>query len=214
MNFSLSYTCVLKLRKIINDYNPDMGFEEFARDVKEGIKFTKLVSQRNYLEKLVKRGEATPEVISLARRRYSTEVQNNKRYKAEEKRIMMFRIREKNQNLYKKKKEWTEKSKVCEAAFQRDGKLKYRDLKRAELNRVWNLEKLHKSRKLDRFPQTPDNYQGVLLGDNVLEEKYGNLEPVPIILGGIENVSENIKSFLKLGLKYRIFPKVGKKPFG
>ena len=128
MNFSISYTCVLKLRSLINDYNPGLGFEEFARDVKEGIKFTKLVSQRNYLEKLVKRGEATPEVISLARRRYSTE-NHNKRYKAEEKRIMMFRIREKNTNLHKKKKEWTERSKACEAVFPRDGKEKYRALK-------------------------------------------------------------------------------------
>ena len=163
MNFSISYTCVLKLRSLINDYNPGLGFEEFARDVKEGIKFTKLVSQRNYLEKLVKRGEATPEVISLARRRYSTE-NHNKRYKAEEKRIMMFRIREKNTNLHKKKKEWTERSKACEAVFPRDGKLKYRDLKRAELNRVWNLEKSRKER-------LPLKSSPLLEGDTVQKSK-------------------------------------------
>ena len=206
MNYSLSYTYVLKLRKLIVDYNPSLGFEELARDVKEGIKYTKLVSQRNYLEKLVKMGEATPEVISLAKRRYSTENVNTKRYKNEEKRIMAFRIREKNQNMYKKKKEWTEKSRECEAVFPRAGKIMYRALKRAELNRVWNLEKMHKSRKLDKFPQTPDNFQGVILGDHALEERYGSYEPVPIILGGIVNASENVKSFLSLGLKYRIFP--------
>ena len=68
MNYSLSYTYVLKLRKLIVDYNPSLGFEELARDVKEGIKYTKLVSQRNYLEKLVKmgrNGKVPNEIIRL-----------------------------------------------------------------------------------------------------------------------------------------------------
>ena len=62
------------------------------------------------------------------------------------------------------------------------------------------------------LPTLPDNYQGVLLGEEVLEEEHGNEEVQPIIHGGIENeVSEDVKELLKLSLKYRVFPEVGRK---
>ena len=79
------------------------------------------------------------------------------------------------------------------------------------MNRVWQLEKAHKGNKLSRIaPGVPDNFQGVKLGDSTLEEEYG--EPIiePIILGNIE-VSENVKAFCRLPLKYRLFPVVTKK---
>ena len=95
MNYSISYNSVLRLKSLISDFKPDIGYSDLARDVREGIKFTKLVSQRNYLEKLLARGESTPEVIALARRRYSTDPKITTRFKKEERRIMTFRINEK-----------------------------------------------------------------------------------------------------------------------
>ena len=101
MNYSISYNTVLKLRCIIEKFKPDCGYQDLAKDIRTGIKYTKLVSQRNFLEKLLARGEATPEVITLARRRYSTEYNNNKKHSNTEKRIMHFRINEKEQEMKK-----------------------------------------------------------------------------------------------------------------
>ena len=94
MNFSISYNSILKLKEILAEFKPDVGYNDFVKDIKLGIKATKMTSQKNYLEKLRARGECTPEVASLARRRLSTDPRNTRRNKAEEKRIMYFRIRE------------------------------------------------------------------------------------------------------------------------
>ena len=110
-----------------------------TRDVREGIKFTKLVSQRNFLEKLLARGEATPEVISLARRRYSTDSKITKRFKNEERRIMRFRINEKYWQIRGKKNEWTVASKRVESALSPEGQRIYRRIKKDEVNRIWDL---------------------------------------------------------------------------
>ena len=209
MNFSICYNSVLSLKNLLNTFNPVAGFHEFARDIKTGIKLTKFTSQRNYLEKLVPRGECTPEVQTLARRRYSTLHQNTRRYKAEERRIMMFRIQEKNWQIRNLKKEWTNISKNVEGNFNQAGRALYREIKRKELNRVWKLEKEHKAGKLNRLPTLPENFQGILVGDEALEAEFGNEEVEPIILGGIENdVSQDVKEFLKISLKYRIFPRL------
>ena len=122
MNFSISYNSVLSLKNLLNTFNPGAGFHEFARDIKAGIKFTKFTSQRNYLEKLVARGESTPEVQTLARRRYSTLHDNTRRYRAEERRIMTFRIQEKNRQIKTLKKEWTNLSKNVEGNFNQAGR--------------------------------------------------------------------------------------------
>ena len=83
MNYSISYNSVLKLRHFLDHFQPLRGYSEFAKDVKEGIKYTKMVSQRNYLEKLLAKGEATPEVISLARRKVHQIPDKERRYKKE-----------------------------------------------------------------------------------------------------------------------------------
>ena len=76
------------MRSFIDVFQPNVGYTEFAKDVKEGIKYTKSISQKNYLEKLKARGEAMPEVIALARRRVSTEPDKERRFTNEEKTIM------------------------------------------------------------------------------------------------------------------------------
>ena len=208
MNFSISYNTVLRLREILNNFQPNLGYNDFTRDIKEGIKITKMTSQRNYLDKLRARGEATREVQSLAKRRYSTF--STKRIKTEEKRIMNFRIKEKDNLIHRAKVQWSKLSSRVEASFPRDGKAQYRIIKREELNRVWSLEKEHKLRKLDRHPGVPDVYQGITLGDEALQQQFGDPVDQPVILGGLE-VSENVKAFCLLPFKYRLFPTVRRK---
>ena len=126
MNYSISYNSVLRLKSLISDYKPDIGYSDLARDIREGIKFTKLVSQHNFLEKLLARGESTPEVIALARRRYSTDSKIKTRFKKEERRIMTFRIKEKYRQIRDKRREWTLASKGVESALSPEGQQIYR----------------------------------------------------------------------------------------
>ena len=109
MNFTISYNSILLLRDILNDFQPRLGFNDFTRDIKEGIKITKMTSQKNFLEKLLARGEATREVQTLARRRYSA-YPTTKRIRTEERRIMTFRIREKEFLITKAKTDWAKLS--------------------------------------------------------------------------------------------------------
>ena len=95
MNYSISFNSVLKLRHFIDVFQPVKGYNDFAKDVKEGIKLTKLNSQKNYLEKLLAKGEATPEVIALARRGVHQVPDRTRRFRQEERIIMKNRIEEK-----------------------------------------------------------------------------------------------------------------------
>ena len=143
--------------------------------MKEGIKYTKMVSQRNYLEKLLAKGEATPEVISLARRKVHQIPDKERRYKKEEKIIMKNRIEEKKSQIKKQKINWTKTSVEVEKDLGNEARAQYRIIKKNELNRVWEIENAHKRKKLRNLvPDVPDIYQGVLLQSSLLEEKFGN----------------------------------------
>ena len=87
------------------------------------------------------------------------------------------------------------------------GRIRYKNLKKEEYNRIWDIEKAHKMRKLDKFPGIPEFFQGVGLGEDCLESEFGNPVIEPIVLGGIQ-ASENMKAFLRKPLKFRVFPKV------
>ena len=88
-----------------------------------------MTSQRNFLDKLRARGESTREIQTLARRRYAN-FPTNRRIKTEERRILNFRIKEKDENIRKAKIEWGRLSKKCESGFPRAGKERYKKLKR------------------------------------------------------------------------------------
>ena len=139
MSYSISYKSVLQLKSFLSDFKPNIGYSDLARDIREGIKFTKLVSQRNFLEKLLARGESTPEVIALARRRYSTDAKIKTRFRKEERRIMTFRIKEKYRQIRDKRREWTLASKGVESTLSPEGQQIYRRIKKEEVNHIWDL---------------------------------------------------------------------------
>ena len=96
------------MKTLVQVFKPTCGYQDLMRYIKEGIKYTKLVSQRNFLEKLLARGESTPEIQTLAKRMYTADFRQRTRYKHEERRIMLLRIKEKNYRMKQKKREWTE----------------------------------------------------------------------------------------------------------
>ena len=94
MSYSISYHSIKQLKSIC-DKTPHWGLKDLIKDIKEGFRVQKLINQRNFLEKLKKRGEATRDCISLAKRIVSKF--NSKRCKKEEVRLMNLRIAEKSQ---------------------------------------------------------------------------------------------------------------------
>ena len=150
------------------------------------------------------------EIQTLARRRITTNPQNTyKRYRKEERRIMILRIAEKNRDLTTQRKEWRNASEKTERTMSKKQKRVWRNIKSREFSRIWALEKKHKENKLGRNFSLPKELEGVLLDDSSLEEEFGNPVIVPIILGDIQ-ASENIKSFLKIPLKFRLYPQLKK----
>ena len=120
---------------------------------------------------------------------------------------MFYRIREKIQQIENERRDWKKQSRKCEFSLQPAGRNRYKRLKKEEYNRIWFIEKEHKTRKLDRFPGIPEFFQGVGLGEECLEREFGNPQIEPIVLGGIQ-ASENMKAFLRKPLKFRVFPKI------
>ena len=55
------------LQDVILNHRLPVEWGNFLRDLSEGIKYTTMVAQRNYLLQLKKIGEATPEIQGLAR---------------------------------------------------------------------------------------------------------------------------------------------------
>ena len=81
------------------------------------------------------------------------------------------------------------------------------------MKKVWDLEKKHKNDKLNNnknIAKPPDELEGIPVSDDKLEEMFGEPSVEPVVLGGIE-ASENVKNFLKLPLKFRLFPKINVK---
>ena len=38
MNFSISYNSILKLKQILEEFKPDIGYNDYVKDIKLGIK--------------------------------------------------------------------------------------------------------------------------------------------------------------------------------
>ena len=65
---------------------------------------------------------------------------------------------------------WTRSSREAEAKLPREKRQQYRALKRVETARVWNRQKQHKRRKLQRFKRVlQDEVEGIPLTDDKLQ---------------------------------------------
>ena len=104
MNFGISFNTVLKLRELIQNFQPNLGYQNYAKDIKEGIKFTKKVSQKDYLLKLIARNESTPEIQNLAIRNLYHQPIGRNRNKKEERKIMLLRVKDKEREIVEQRK--------------------------------------------------------------------------------------------------------------
>ena len=92
------------------------------------------------------------------------------------------------------------------------GRNRVRTVVSEELRSVWRYEKdrmVDKAKKLyeKMYPnreQLPSEYRGVKLGDKELLDKFGDSAPKIACYGGIEP-SDNVKAFLSLPAKFRIY---------
>ena len=210
MEHQVTYYTVKQLKLIIDNI-PCLGLKELTNDIKEGFKYTRLVTQHNLLEKLRKKGDATSDVISIAKK--ITSKYNSVRNKKEESRMMGLRIAEKSKECRIQRQKWCQKSISVESGMQRQVKEHYRHLKRQELDRVWRLEKARIDNKLSRTKIViPDIYAGIKIADHVLKGQFGDCVTKPVVLGGIVK-TENIEAYINLPLGFRMYGKVDKDSF-
>ena len=99
-----------------------------VQDFREGFKFTRMTSQKDYLVRLQRIGEETKDVISLAKRVYGTTTSGSQtpRNRAWERLIMMKRIGVKWREIKSQRIKWMQASKNAEGWMPTAMKRKYR----------------------------------------------------------------------------------------
>ena len=210
MSYSISYHSINQLKSIC-DKTPRGGLKDLIKDIKEGFRVQKLINQRNFLEKLKKRGEATRDCISLAKRIVSKF--NSKRCKKEEVRLMNLRIAEKSQESRIQRQVWYKYSSMIESFMSLETKSYYRLIKQREISRVWRLEKSRLDSKLQKTViDIPDIYAGIKVGDQILREQFGDQGSDPVILGGIQKTA-NMEAYMRLPGDFKTFGKLNKEAF-
>ena len=211
MSYSVTYTSIQSLKKIIfHSSKPEHGLKILTKDIEEGFKVMKLTCQKDLLLKMKKYGDAPVEVQNRAKKLISK--YNNRRVKFEEKRIMRYRIAEKEKELRISKRKWAQFSDSAENFLDRNSVFneEFKVIKKNEVSRVFNIEKEIKEGKLrKRVVNIPEVFAGIKVGDTVLNDEYGDPNVEPVILGGIEP-SDNMKAFMNLPVKFRVYDKIDK----
>ena len=99
MRVSISQNSIRRLRAFIEEVNPRLGLAEAMHEFKVGVKVTRLVIQRNNLEKMLKLGAVGKEILNRARGNICANKNlglGSKALKKECNRLLRFRITKKN----------------------------------------------------------------------------------------------------------------------
>ena len=214
----ISSATILQLNNIIDQHrlqlNRQIVFQDLTRDVSEGSKFTLMIIQRNFLEHLLRTNTTTAEIESLAKQIHLS----NERVKCEEKRILNVRLKEKRKDLLTQRFIWQKASKKAEKSIDYSMLQQYRGIKKCEFNLVWHNEVQDKKSKLQRkvMRMNPllnlENYEGIPVTDQGLEDKFGYWIEEGVILGNIE-ASDDIKAFMRLPAKFKLYEPLDEKEF-
>ena len=146
------------------------------------------------LQKLKLKGEATTDVIAIAKKIKSK--LNNIRFKKEEARIMRSRISEKARETRVARNKWIRNSTLIDNDLAPEDRIVFGQIRSSEVDRVWKLESERFKLKLARkVIELPDIHAGILVGDNTLHERHGDVTIDPCIEGGIV-ASENMLSYI------------------
>ena len=142
----------------------------------------------------------------------------DKKLKTEVRKILKNRISEKNKEIKKMRSEWDKTSRECRQILQlsQRSECELNNLRRSELNRVWrqNVDRL--KNKMNHWAYTqgnsntiPHDWEGIAISDEKLEEMFGDQDDEVLIYGGIVQ-TDNMKQFLRLPAKLKLFNKVVK----
>ena len=172
----------------------------------QGFILTKKIWVRNFFERLHKSGGATKEINFRAKANLGRG--NQRSIKKEASRLMRQRIGTISREVRQQEQRCRTLTARVEYSFTSpQARQSFRDIKRREASRVWEVEKSLKTKKLeDMKPKLPEELNGVLLSDAKLKDAFGDPVVQVTVLGGIQP-SDNIKAFLRLPLKFRTFAK-------
>ena len=215
MNYSVSKNSFYMIKDLVskmNDYdNHGIVVNDLSANIKGGFKLMTITSQRNYLEKLRARGDATKDVIAVAKKVISKT--NTFRSKKEESRLMGYRIAEKSKELRVFRKSWDKELSKLLDKLDLESKRTFLRIRSFEMDRVWNIETTLKKVKLSRkVIEIPNIHAGIMTGDKVLDEEFGAPNDTPVVEGGII-ATENMLSYMRLPGKTRTFGKINTDDF-
>ena len=179
------------------------------RDIGLGVEITVMVSQMNFMMTLVRRQGSTPEIHNLATRiTQSSEVSRNQVWV---RRIVQQRILNKAAELNNVKAKWRRASAWIREHLPGPEHWTYTQIKRGELNNIWNLEKRLKKRKLQSMAGRilKASIEGIPLGDEDLLREFGE----PELNGLIIEAAENVQEFLKLDPKFKVYQELDRLEF-
>ena len=181
---------------------PHLEMQNFLRDVSLGNKVTTLTTQRDFLSKLIVTNRVTPEIRNLAK----SVMQSEGRSQVWERRILKQRKFLKEMEIVDTRRQWNEASRFVESKLPAHKVVEYRQIKRSELNLVWNHEKQLKEAKIRRMQGKviPEVVRGVRLTDRFLVSKFGDQQDEGLVVGDIE-VSDNVRAFLRMDPKFKTY---------
>ena len=211
MNLDPNLHSMAKLKHIIAINPLHLQLRVLRKHLKEGYKYLTLITQRDYMEKLSNRGEATKDIIATAKKMVSPI--NKERSKKDEKHLMNRRILDKNKEIDIQKKRFEESRIKVETKMIPVAKDMMKEVRKYELNRCWQIEKGKMQKKLNwnlRHIENEDTVDGIIFKDKDLHKKFDNPTVEPVILGGIE-ASDNVKAFLRLPDKFKLVEKLSQR---
>ena len=189
MRVSISQNSIRRLRAFIEEVNPRLGLAEAMHKFKVGVKVTRLVIQRNNLEKMLKLGAVGKEILNRARGNICANKNlglGSKALKKECNRLLRFRITKKNKEVKEMQRKWYNLQEQAERKIPVNGRPRYKKIRQDEVSRVWSIEKDKAREKLERLARTnqlPPTLSGIILGDHELLQRYGELRVALWYLG-------------------------------
>ena len=156
MRYCISQNSIRKLRMLIEESNPILGIAEATEEFKVGVRTTKLVIQRNTIEKMMKTGVASKEIINRARgnigdRRLGL---SSKALRKEINRLLRYRLVNKLKEMKKSQNEWWGLQAQAERKLPWGSRDRYKQIRREEMSRVWDIHWKSAQDKLTRLARS------------------------------------------------------------
>ena len=206
------------------ELKPKWNIKLLLDEIKEGLRYQRNVVQKDFLEQCRRRTVCPAEILAIAcrvdRDNGDSRNRNRNRNRKEESRILGIRIDNKKKEIRERKERWTAETRRVNHILDlsSEGNQRIRMLRNDELRRFWNKDKERMNRKLDKLVEKqnpvrkstiPNEYMGILIGDQELITEFGELDIKVAVYGGI-TPSDNVIRFLQLPAKFRVYNRIEK----